>query len=244
MGIKAELKSISKNTLEILLECPEYITDVFFMSEWLPESYIWQEKNYFTKIESENIKKDYSNRINKISNKHPNYDWTYLKKQFITEWKTPALDFNKWYRELTYLLAGYIPCDSEWIVIELQNLYKNKLSIYDFLPFNVIENSEWDGKPLVNAIGTGTKFSDVRDFGGVRCLTNDEVGIVLDGLIELNEEGFKNRYYGELNKELPCPYFILSEEEEIDWLTDYFRQLTDYYNNAYWSKKSLLLYLT
>lgn len=40
MGIIAELKSISENTLQILLECPEYITDVFFMSELLPGYYI------------------------------------------------------------------------------------------------------------------------------------------------------------------------------------------------------------
>lgn len=68
--------------------------------------------------------------------------------------------------------------------------YKNKLSIYDFFPFIIFENSEWDSKPLVNAIGAGKEFGDIRDFGRIRYLINDEVGIVLDGLMELNDRKF------------------------------------------------------
>lgn len=82
------------------------------------------------------------------------------------------------------------------------------------------------------------------DYGGVRYLTNNEVGKILDGLLFLTEDGFKERYHRESQKVEPCPYIDWSEEEMLDWLTDYYREIVEYYYDPYHDRKALLLYLT
>ncbi|MEH1920673.1 hypothetical protein [Nostoc sp.] len=72
----------------------------------------------------------------------------------------------------------------------------------------------------------------------------DEVGEILDGLLELSQEGFQNRFIRESQKSEPVPWIDWSEEEMLDWMTDYYNQIFDYYQSAVRQHKALLLYLT
>jgi hypothetical protein len=115
----------------------------------------------------------------------------------------------------------------------------------DFLPFLVIQNSQWDGKPLVNAFGAGKEIGYETGYGPVRYLSaSNEVGQILDGLLELSEEGFENRFIQESQKPNPVPWIDFSEEEMLDWMLDYYNEIVNYYETAVREQKALLLYLT
>lgn len=171
------------------------------------------------------------------------YDWQALEEQFLSEWEIPELDLHKYWEELTFLFAGYIPgyITSEWTVPELivDKEYKK-----DFLPFLVIENSAWDSLPLVNIFGAGTEIDYESDYGPVRYLIQSEVGQILDGLLELSQEGYENRFIRKSQKSETLPGIDWSDEEMLDWMTDYYNEIFDYYHSAVRQHKALLLYLT
>ena len=269
MSITSKLKQISVPTLELLRQNPMLIGS-FFDAHLLPESNSWREKEYLDADTAENIKQRASTRFGKVENKPnqwiDNYDWKALEKQFISEWETPELDLHKYFPELTYLLAGYIPAyyTSGWIIPELEKLFihkveNNSFSIElipsqiktmfsnnkykDFLPFLAIENSEWDNLPLVNAIGAGKEIGYETGYGPLKYLLPNEVGEILDGLIFLDEEGFKERFIRESQKVEPLPWIDWSEDEMLDWLTDYFNDIEVYYEDAVRRNQGMLLYL-
>lgn len=126
---------------------------------------------------------------------------------------------------------------------ELMQQSKNR----DFVPFLLFMDSQWDGLPLVNALGAGTTLNpntrNNPNHSLVRYLSTEEVGNMLDGLLLLSEQGFRTRYRRESRKSDPVPLFDLTEEEELDWLTDYFRIIENYYGKTLRSDKAMLLYL-
>jgi hypothetical protein len=129
---------------------------------------------------------------------------------------------------------------------QFQNLEFLKLQIKIFCHFKVIE-SEWDGYPLVNAIGAGAEIgnSDDRDFGAIRYLLPNEVEEVLNGLRKLSKSGFQKRYRRESAKEKPCPWIDCDcSEDEINWRIDYYNKIVAYYQDAVTQQRAMLLYLT
>jgi hypothetical protein len=260
MGITGEIKQISASTLELFREDPLLI-GAFRDAQWLPESALWQRATYWKGESAEKTKQEVRARFGKLPKRQglsrfipgnhqqwkKNYDWQALERKFLAEWESPELDLNKSWQELTFLLAGYVPGYYATSQGKIPELIVNKGYKKDFLPFSVIENSAWDGMPLVNAFGAGTEIGDENEtsYGPIRYLSpGDEVGEILDGLLELSQEGFQNRFIRESQKSEPIPWIDWSEEEMLDWMTDYYNAIVDYYQSAVREQKALLLYLT
>ncbi|MEH1943387.1 MAG: DUF1877 family protein [Nostoc sp.] len=256
MGIIGEIKQISASTLELLKGDP-LLVEVFRDAEYLPEYALWQRVTYWKGYEK--IKQEVRARFGKLSKTQglsrfipgnrkqwkKTYDWQALEQQFLGEWENPALDLHKSWQELTFLLAGYIPGYYATPQGKIPELIVDKGYKKDFLPFLVVENSAWDGMPLVNAFGAGTEIGYETGYGPIRYLSpGDEVGQILDGLLELSREGFQNRFIQESQKSAPISWIDWSEEEMLDWMTDYYNEIVDYYQSAVRQQKALLLYLT
>ncbi|MEH1831646.1 MAG: DUF1877 family protein [Nostoc sp.] len=250
MGIIGKIKQISKSTLELLREDP-LLVSAFRDAKWLVKSTYG--------IGDEKTKQEVKARFGKLPKSQglsrfipgnrkqwkKNYDWQLLEQQFLTEWENPELDLHKDWLELTFLLAGYVPGYYATSQGKIPELIVDKGYKKDFLPFLVIENSAWDGMPLVNAFGAGTEISDETGYGPIRYLSSgDEVGQILDGLLELSQEGFQNRFIRESQKSEPVPWIDWSEGEMLDWMTDYYNEIVDYYQSTVRQQKALLLYLT
>lgn len=145
-------------------------------------------------------------------------------------------------------MPGYIL--QPWTIPELRSNAElmQQSKTRDFAPFLLFMDSQWDGLPLVNALGAGTILNpntrNNPNHSLVRYLSTEEVGNMLGGLLLLSEQRFRTRYKRESRKSAPVPLFDLSEEEELDWLTDYFRIIENYYSNTLRSEKALLLYLS
>ena len=237
MGVTIRLVQVSTQTLD-LLQRDDLLIDVFF------------EMEYVTDIE------DIEQSVDSIS--HPahrsKYDWRSLGEQFLEDWELPELDLHKYFTELTFLLAGcapdypdYGPDYSEyegqsWDQPEIKDLEPQGTGM---LPFLVIPDSQWDGRPLVNAIFAGTTFEGGGDESPCAWyLLPDEVGQLLDGLIELGETGFQERYRRESQRSQPCPWIDWSEEEMLQWLTDYYNDMVHYFQDATRNKKAILVDLS
>lgn len=256
MGIEAELKQILTRTLELLKQ-DIYLFDPFFEAKWLPESPFWRYSKG-TGESAEKTKQEARERFGRLSlcqtiqrtvrrvfkpNEVVYYDWESLEKQFLEEWEVPALDLHKNFQALTFLLAGYIPghYPGGWMLPE-HRPYINQ-PYKDFLPFLVINNSEWDGRPLVNAIGAGSELDYERGYGSVRYLLPNEIEQILDGLLRLTESGFQERYKQESEKMEPCPWIEWSDDEMLEGLTDYYNEMVNYYQDAATNNRAMLLYL-
>ncbi|WP_392530448.1 DUF1877 family protein [Nostoc sp. C117] len=242
MGITGEIKQISASTLELFREDPLLIS-AFRDAQWLPESKEVRER--FAKLSKrQGLSRFIPGNRQQWKNNH---DWQALEQQFLAEWENPELDLHKCWLELTFLLAGYVPGYYATSQGKIPELIVDKGYKKDFLPFSVIENSEWDGMPLVNAFGAGKEIGDKNEtsYGPIRYLSpGDEVREILDGLLELSQEGFQNRFIRESQKSEPIPWIDWSQEEMLDWMTDYYNEIVDYYQSAVRQHKALLLYLT
>ena len=131
MGITLYINQISKSTLEILKQNPKNL-EFLYGIRWMPESEleIFQQESGLS------------------------------KESFDREWETPALDLHKDFSEISYLLAGHLPdyADRHTAIPELQSR-QDLMQLDSFMNFVTIEDSVWDGKPLVNAIFAGTQLS-------------------------------------------------------------------------------------
>jgi hypothetical protein len=235
MGAVSKLKQISLPVLELLQQNPS-LASSFFAAKYLLES----------------------PRMIRWTDQFA--DQTKQKANFLAEWTTPELDLNKSWDELTFFLAGYIPCHvtSGWIApdlrvskIEKSRKLWNRLFSFkhlplekDFLPFLVVETSAWDKLPLVNAIGTGKEIDYETGYGPVRYLLPQEVEQVLDGLLKLSESGFQQRFRREAAKAERCPWIDWSDPEEmLESMTDYYNEIVGYYRAAAIAQSAMLLYL-
>jgi Domain of unknown function (DUF1877) len=238
MSITLRLKRISHLTLE-LIQQDSSVLSLFFDSQWLPESPFWHQHKYWNNESAEKTKQEARERfIKSLQDRtwlEKDYNLQALESQLLSEWRIP---------ELTYLLAGYVPgyVSSEWTTPELISVARKNRN--GFLPFLVIENSEWDGLPLVNALGAGTEINFEMGYGKPRYLLMDEIGKILDGLLSLSSEGFQERYERESEKTNPIPQIDWEEEEMLDWMTDYFNKIQNYYEDTFRNKDAMLLYLT
>lgn len=205
MGAIGELKQVSVATLDVLRQKPSLVK-LFFAARYLPESAIWKRAAYWTGASAEQTKKECQQQFKQFRYLD-NYKKENLKNQFLAEWETPELSLNKTWSELTYFLAGYIPVyPSDWSVPELKQfiaqpkqgilktLFSNRPLAKDFLDFLVIEKSEWDGLPLVNAVGAGAEIGYATGYGPVHYLINDEIEQIANGLVQLSEQGFERRF--------------------------------------------------
>jgi Domain of unknown function (DUF1877) len=219
MGVTVSLKQISPATLEILTQNPEQI-ELFSSAQWLPSSAAWQRKSYLSEPYASQFKQDAQVK----------FSGSVYEEQFVTEWAIPELDLHKYWPELTYLLAGYIPVysDRELSLPELQ-ARSDLMEKSNFMEFLIIENSEWDGRPLVNAIFAGIQIGEQ---GADWYQTSEEVTQILDGLLGISKKGFRERYRREAKSEEPCPWFDWEEEEMLDWLMGYYREMVEYYQDA------------
>ncbi|OUL22862.1 hypothetical protein BV378_23395 [Nostoc sp. RF31YmG] len=259
MGIVGELKQISSLTLEILRQNPP-IVELFRSAKYQPESPFWKQATYWNGESAEKTKERSQERFERFCRVH-SYKQESLKNQFLAEWEIPALELDKSWSELTFFLAGYIPgyVSSEWTLPELKtsktpihkNWWKKLFSRQkpneekDFLSFLVIKTSQWDGLPLVNAIGTGAEIGYATGYGPMRYLLPNEVEQVMNGLIKLSKNGFQERFYRESEKEEPCPWIDWSDKEELmEWMTDLYNETVSYYQDAAMHQRAMLLYLT
>jgi len=213
MGITGNLKEIRPSTLETLRQDPAFV-GLLLDAQYLPE----------TEIEFRQFPE--------------------LQAQFAAEWETPELDLDKYVSELTFLLAGYIPgyISSSTTIAELRanSELMAKAREKDFIPFLVIENSEWDELPLVNAVGAGTEIGHELGYGKARYLLPDEVTQVLNGLAALGEEGFQERLSREA--ENGNVQFDLGEEIQ-EYLLEYYNEMLNYYQETSARQNAMLLYL-
>jgi Domain of unknown function (DUF1877) len=246
MSITCQIKRISISTLELIQQEPLLLSSLLD-AKWVPESPFWQQNKWIdesAKKTKQAAQVRFSKSLQDCNRWKNNYSLQALEQQLLFEWETPELDLHKYFTELTYLLAGYVPSyfSSEWITPELISVARKNRN--DFLPFLAIENSKWDGLPLVNALGAGTEIGAEMGYGKARYLLPEEVGDILDGLLFLSEEGFQERYKRESKKVEPCPYIDWEEEEMLDWMTDYFNDIQNYYEDTFRNKEAMLLYLT
>jgi hypothetical protein len=219
MGVTLHLKQISTSTLETFKQDPKQV-ELFYAAQWLPESSFWQRATYWTDSSANVVKQESETQFGSSSR----------RDQFVSEWEVPDLDLHKYFPELTYLLAGYIPDSSEGRLAlpELQ-LRPELMQKNTFMQFFIIEDSEWDSLPLVNAIWAGTQIG--RE-GTNWYQTPEEVSQILNGLLTISEGGFQARYQREAESDEPCPWFDWEEEEMLEWLTDYYSEMVNYYQDA------------
>ncbi|NEO85565.1 MAG: DUF1877 family protein [Spirulina sp. SIO3F2] len=155
------------------------------------------------------------------------------KEQFVVEWEKPELDLQKHFTEINYFLAGYIEEGSE--TFRIPELKGKEL---DFL---VINDSKYDGLPLVNLIWYGLPISKTK----CQWLQKpEEVITIKDALLTISESGFRARIQREMVSEYPYPDFMWEEEEFPDWITDYYNQLTYYYCDAAKAYNAMLITLS
>jgi hypothetical protein len=107
----------------------------------------------------------------------------------------------------------------------------------NFMDFLIFENSNWDEKPLVNVIFAG-KFIKRRVNDWYQ--TPVEVKQILDGLLEISRSGFQARFQREAQSENPCNWFDWEEEEMLDWLTGYYNEMLEYYQDAVQRSNAIL----
>jgi hypothetical protein len=100
MGVTVSLKQISPLTLDILTQDPE-LFKLFSDSQWLPNSAMW-ERSSLPESYASQFKQD-------AESKFKGSVYSVYKERFVSEWIIPELDLHKYWPELTYLLAGFIP---------------------------------------------------------------------------------------------------------------------------------------
>ena len=236
MGIEAALKQISPPTLDRIKD-ESLLMDAFFCARWLPDSDHWKQQDcmgsYVKDIQQGAIQRfwhlkwyyrlKYLRKFKWISQRK----WDKLKAEFLLEWKILELDLHKYWRELHFLLTGI-------------DIYSSPTFT---LPFLISKNSEADDRPLVNAIFCGLETAGKRDYGNARYLLSDEVKEVAEGLSELTEAGFRERYNREEAKEDRVKFIDWRGYEMIDDLTNYYNELTAYYRQATEKENAMLLYL-
>ena len=127
MGITLRLKKISVSTLEVLRQNPEQV-DFFYEAKWLKESAYWQTITYKCDLV---VQQQAEEKFSSFC----------YRKQFVGEWEIPELDLHKYFPELTYLLAGYIPYFSERLLAlpELQSR-RNLMKKNNFMKFFWVQN--------------------------------------------------------------------------------------------------------
>jgi Domain of unknown function (DUF1877) len=250
MGITLYLKQISVSTLEILKQDSRNL-EIFYSAKSISEiSFSKKEADIINaymmakqaKAQSDNPLLAEMMKMAKQESEVKIGDSPF-RDQFVTEWKTPALGLYKDFTDLTYLLAGYIPEYSErdYAITELKSR-SDLMKEDNFMDFLLIENSEWDGLPLVNAIFTGTAIGTEELTSWYQ--TPEEVSRILAGLISLSEEGFQARYRRESNSDTLCPCLDWEEEETMYFLTDYYNEMVDYYQEALDKSGAMLVELS
>lgn len=229
MGITCQLKQVTSSTLNLLQQNP-LLVDLFFAVQCFPDS------TYFQQL--------LRDRHQYISH----HDLSVLEQKFLSEWEIPALKLYKNFSELTFLTAGYVPgyTLSEWTIPELKPLAECSQNQWT-LPFLVIEESQWDGCSLVNAIDAATEFEYPKnlDNNTIYCSTcyfsSHEVGQILDGFLLLSKECFEERYRRESKKPYSLAYLDEFDEETMNYLANYFDSLNDYYEDAVRRKNGMLI---
>ena len=221
MGITAQLKQVSVQNLALLREDPA-IAELFFGTHWQPENAL---QRFMERRKDSTLR----------------YEPDSLKAKFLEDWEEPELDLEKSHQELTFLLAGYT-CDklsSPWTQPEPKRYGSNG----SFLQFSVILESEWDGLPLVNAIGAGATLEHRTGYGSVRYLLPNEVEQILEGLLKLTKNGFQERYRREAQRSERCPWFEWYSEE-LEYLTWEYSYIVQYYQDSVRLGYAMLLYLS
>jgi hypothetical protein len=200
MGITLHLKHALPKTLEILKQDFSQI-DIFYDAEWLTKD--------------------------KLESKYGNFTHIDL---FLSEWETSDLDLYKYYPELTYILAGHIPDYSQrhLALPELQAL-PDLMQETNFMDFIIIENSDWDGLLLVNALWAGVGIGEER---ATWYQTPEQVGDILDALLWISDDGFRKRCERGDEVDRVISWSDWDKEETIDLLKDYYDRILDYYQHA------------
>ncbi|MBO1346873.1 MAG: DUF1877 family protein [Hormoscilla sp. GUM202] len=124
-----------------------------------------------------------------------NSRWNRSVSPFASEWDVSPLDLHKYWDHMTVLLAGY-ETRSGWSFKDKRLLNELIFAEYrkSWPEFLVIDNSQWDGLPLVNAIFSGRDVGPDLSYGPARYLLPEEVEIIASALDDISVESFSERY--------------------------------------------------
>jgi hypothetical protein len=226
MGVTVSLKQISPSALDILIQDPAQL-ELFFAAKWLPSSPAWRTRQYCSELDASQYQQEAKLK----------FSGSVYEEQFAAEWTLPELDVHKYWADMTYLLAGYIPSYSAKSLALPELQARSDLMKEDnFMEFLLIENSEWDKRPLVNAIFAGNFFGEDTHW----YQTPEEVGQISEGLQRISRKGFRARYRREAKSEEPCPWIDWEEEEMLDWLTGYYNEMVEDYKDAFQRGNAML----
>ena len=254
MGIVGELKQISPVMLD-KFKINSSLLDIFFSTKYLPESPFWEEAIYISENSRLNIQQS--------EEKFKEFKWAdnqqieNIKAEFLKEWQISELYLGKSWHELHFLLTGYTHTDKlSFLVSKNSSNNLPKISLNNWSLFKIFNkmlgNREYieqstldiDNLPLVNAILGGTEIGNKEGYGKHRYLIPDEVKQVAEALSELSENGFITRYKREEVKQERVSIIDWSEPETVESLTEYYKEITDYYIAVNNLENAMLLYLT
>jgi hypothetical protein len=219
MGIEAECKQVSPYLLEKLKEYPDF-AELFFNSQYLPDSPFWQEYtinpdnpddieyfNEFTNFVTETLEKLKENKPEEFKKLEADIP------RIIEEGKGEYFDLDWTWRSVHFLLTG-----------EDESVQP---------PFLVGENDE-DHLPSINAVMAGREIEHEATYGLVRYLTADEVQQVAKALSKLSHTQMRERWKLRGWK-----------EDSFDYLIEYkYKAFVRYYQDAAAKGSAMFLYLS
>jgi hypothetical protein len=101
----------------------------------------------------------------------------------------------------------------------------------------------WGGDPpLANAVLGGEEIGEDWGYGAVRYLTPAQVQEVAAALSKISEEDLTERFDPEAMSNAQI-YGITGDDDDLEYLLEYFRPLVEYYQDASQKGNAMLLYL-
>lgn len=194
MSIEAEFKQVSPYLLEKLKKYPDF-AELFFYSQYLPDSPFWQE---YTINPDDPDDVEYFN------------EFTNFAKETLEKLKKEKPeDFKK--------LEAEIPCLLEEGKGEYLNLSSNWRSIHFLLtgeddtvqPLVLVGENDEDHLPSINAVKAGREIEFEATYGLVRYLNAEEVKQIAEALLKLsrvhlwqrwNSKGWDKKVFNSLLK--------------------------------------------
>jgi hypothetical protein len=109
----------------------------------------------------------------------------------------------------------------------------------------LLNGKVWRGrKPLFNAVLGGTAIGDEIGYGPARYLTIDQVVVLARYLNKISIDKLKKKYNPKkLIKKHIYPD-VWDEEEDLEYLIEYYVLLVNFYNKAAENHEAVLLYLS
>jgi hypothetical protein len=107
----------------------------------------------------------------------------------------------------------------------------------------LLTGEAWGGAPpLANAVLGGEEIGEDFGYGAARYLTPGQVKEVATALSGVSEEELTNRFDPDAMRAAQI-YGISGDDDDLEYLLEYFRPLVEYYQDASQKGNAMLLYL-